>query len=178
MQCLFSGQGIHCCVVLWHQGSRIPCGKVGAATPLHSSAAGNAPSEHIRLTPMESFTIRFCQINLVRSFRQRSSNNSECFPCSSAKARRTAVLVFNQQQSQTKGNVFRYSGEKWVGDVEQQTWCISWEGRSFNKFLYSKRKSIQDFYHGHPLCGSVSVVALFILHCNAPFWLLVLKWKK
>lgn len=99
IQCLFPGQRIHCCMVLWHQGSRIPCGKVGAATPLHSSAAGNVPSEHIGCTPMESFTIRFCQINLVRSFRQRSSNNSECFPCGSAKARRTAALVFNWQQS-------------------------------------------------------------------------------
>jgi len=45
--------------VLWHQGNRAPCQEARVATVLLSSVAA---SKHIHLTPMEPFTIRFCQI--------------------------------------------------------------------------------------------------------------------
>lgn len=42
-------------------------------------------------------------------------------------------------------------------------WHMGWEERSYNKFLYSRRKSIYCFYDGCPLCGSVVPAVHFVL---------------
>lgn len=148
MWSLFQSQGIHCCQ------DAVASGKQG---PMSRRESGNWASPiHCRKCPKQAHTpypsgALHKEVLSVRTTQMRRAVTiATTFPAVQPRPDMQLVKCLTGSNLRQKVTFSGTLGKKWVGDVEQWLWYVNWEGKSFNKVLCNKRKSIQYSHRGHP----------------------------